>query len=137
MKNSILWSLAVALAFNLPAYGQEQPTEPVGGKPPAGAKPSNTDLDYQVKYQRAFEAVIWSMPAVGIYGFQRGFTDIGGTANVMVAYSKPAKPNLDTFVSLLETEVIANDSFIPPAVPLRIFSVTDENRFLRSIILLV
>ncbi len=50
---------------------------------------------------------------------------------------KPVKPNPDTFVSLLETEVIANDSFILPAVPLRIFSVADENRFLRSIILIV
>ena len=60
---------------------------------------------------------------------------IGPTDNRLTL--KPAKPNLDTFVSLLETEVIANDSFIPPAVPLRIFSVTDENRFLRSIILLV
>ena len=50
---------------------------------------------------------------------------------------KPAKPNPNTFVSLLETEVIANDSFIPPAVPRRVFSFADENRFLRSIILIV
>ena len=99
MKNSILWCLAVALTFNLPAYGQEQPTEPVGGKPPAGAKPSKTDLDYQVKYQRAFEAVIWSMPAVGINGFLRGFTAIGGVPNVIVAYSKPAKPNLEALTA--------------------------------------
>ena len=34
------------------------PTDPIGGKPPAGSKPSVPDLDYQVKYQRAFEAVI-------------------------------------------------------------------------------
>ncbi|MGB2863435.1 MAG: hypothetical protein WBC05_08930 [Sedimentisphaerales bacterium] len=50
---------------------------------------------------------------------------------------KPVKPNPDTLVSLLETEVIANDSFILPAVPRRFYSATDENRFLRSIILLV
>jgi hypothetical protein len=34
------------------------PTDPLGGKPPAGSKPSVKDLDYQVKYQRAFEAVL-------------------------------------------------------------------------------
>jgi hypothetical protein len=50
---------------------------------------------------------------------------------------KPAKPNLNTLVWLLETEVIANDSFILPAVPRRFYSATDENRLLRCIILLV
>lgn len=35
-------------------------TEPLGGKPAAGAKPSVSDLKYQVAYHRAFEAVIWS-----------------------------------------------------------------------------
>jgi hypothetical protein len=50
---------------------------------------------------------------------------------------KQVKPNSDTLVSLLETEVIANDSFIPPAVPRRFYSTTNENRFLCSIILLV
>ena len=34
-------------------------TEPLGGQPAAGAKPSVPDLNYQVAYQRAFEAVIW------------------------------------------------------------------------------
>ena len=33
-------------------------TDPIGGKPPTGSKPSVSDLDYQVKYQRAFEAVV-------------------------------------------------------------------------------
>ena len=79
MKYSIQWYLVMVLIFSLPTYAQAQtePTEPIGGQPPAGAKSSVTDLDYQVKYQRAFEAVIWSMPAIGTYGFIRGFIGIG------------------------------------------------------------
>ena len=59
---------------------------------------------------------------------------IGPTDNRLAL--KPAKPNPDTVVCLLETEAISNDSFIP-AVPCRYTSATDENRFLRSIILIV
>lgn len=50
---------------------------------------------------------------------------------------KPVKPNRDTLVCLLETEVISNESFILPAVPRQFYSAKDENRFLSSIILLV
>ena len=74
-------------------------TEPVGGQPQFGAKPSATDLDYQVKYQRAFEAVIWSMPAIGIYGFIRGFTGIGAEPNMIIAYSEPARPVLEALTA--------------------------------------
>lgn len=70
-------------------------TEPAGGKPAAGAKPSTTDLDYQVTYQRAFEAVIWSMPAVGIYGFHRAARDLGAKDNTVLAWSQPARPNAE------------------------------------------
>ena len=79
--------------------GASVPTEPVGGQPPVGAKPSVTDLDYQVKYQRAFEAVIWSMPAIGTYGFIRGFIGIGAEPNMIIAYSKPARPNLEALTA--------------------------------------
>ncbi len=44
---------------------------PLGGKPAVGSKPSVVDLSEQVTYQRAFEAVIWSMPAVIKYGMRR------------------------------------------------------------------
>ena len=56
---------------------------------------------------------------------------------------KPVKPNSNKLVSLVGC---ASHTIIPdkwcamhtlPAVPCRVFSVTDENRFLRSIILLV
>ncbi|MHC4206988.1 MAG: hypothetical protein ACYSTT_20215 [Planctomycetota bacterium] len=50
---------------------------------------------------------------------------------------KPVKPNPDIFFCLLPTEVITYNSFIPPTIPRGDFSHTDENRFLRSIILIV
>jgi len=53
------------------------------------------DLAYQVAYQRAFEVVIWSMPAVGAYGFYRGAMDIGAKDNTILSWSQPAKPNAE------------------------------------------
>ena len=78
-KMSLIATAFFIVTLIVPSYVQAQsekqksnmPTEPIGGQPPAGAKSSVNDLDYQVKYQRAFEAVIWSMPAIGIYGFLR------------------------------------------------------------------
>jgi len=34
----------------------EIPSDPIGGKPPAGSVPSVDDLDYQVKYQGQAES---------------------------------------------------------------------------------
>ena len=50
---------------------------------------------------------------------------------------KQDKPNPDIAFCLLETEVITHDSFTHPPVLRRDFSVTDANRFLRSVILIV
>jgi len=75
------------------AESSKIPTDPIGGKPPAGSKPSVPDLDYQVKYQRAFEAVLWSMPAVAVYGWFKGAKAIGAGNNTLLAWSEPAKPN--------------------------------------------
>ena len=99
--------LALAFMFDAGASAQERDrptmskdstakiTEPLGGKPAAGAKPSVPDLNYQVAYQRAFEAVIWSMPAVAIYGFYRAAMNIGAKDNTILAWSQPAKPNAE------------------------------------------
>ncbi len=73
----------------------QTPKNPIGGKPDSEAQVSVTDFEYQVKYQRAFEAVLWSMPAVSIYGFHRGAKAIGAGPNVILAWSEPAKPNLE------------------------------------------
>ncbi|HCO92770.1 MAG TPA: hypothetical protein DIU00_02265 [Phycisphaerales bacterium] len=50
---------------------------------------------------------------------------------------KPAKPNQNTLICLLEPAAISDYQFILPAIPRRSYSTSDENRFLRSIILLV
>jgi hypothetical protein len=66
--------------------------EPLGGQPPADAKQSVTDLDAQVAYQRAFEAVLWAMPASAIYRLRVGFLELPGMAdNVIAAYSGPLR----------------------------------------------
>lgn len=88
----------------------ELPTDPVGGKPPSGTAPSVADLDYQVKYQRAFEAVLWSMPAIAIYGFHRASAEIGAGPNVILAYSKPARPNLEALTGNNQTPYIASQT---------------------------
>ena len=46
----------VLVLGSLEAVLAQQGTEPLGGQPPRGARASVTDLDYQLKYQRAFEA---------------------------------------------------------------------------------
>jgi hypothetical protein len=78
------------------ARTQDKPTvgesEPQGGQPPRGAKQSVTDLDEQVAYQRAFEAVLWAMPASAIYRFRVGTLAIPDMAdNVILAYPRPLK----------------------------------------------
>jgi hypothetical protein len=67
-------------------------TEPLGGQPPLGSKPSVPDLDEQVVYHRAFEAVVWAMPASAIYRFRQGLYDVPGVEdNVVVAFSGTLK----------------------------------------------
>jgi len=68
--------------------------EPLGGQPAPGAKQSVPDLDEQVAYQRAFEAVLWAMPAAAIYRFRVGLLEQPGMAdNVITAYSGPLHTN--------------------------------------------
>ena len=70
--------------------------EPLGGQPPQGSRPSTDNLDYQVKYQRAFEAILWGAPAVAIYRFRgAAFDDLGLKDNDIIAYSTTASPKLE------------------------------------------
>ena len=62
-----------------------------GGKPAIGAKPSVADLEAQVYYQRAFEAVVWGMPLVNTYRLRVGIMEGNGTRdNDLVSFSRPA-----------------------------------------------
>ena len=70
--------------------------EPVGGQPPPGSTAPTQNFDDQIKYQRAFEAVLWFVPAVAIYRFRAAaFEDLGCKDNDIIAYSGTAKPNLE------------------------------------------
>ncbi|MGB6648081.1 MAG: DUF1254 domain-containing protein, partial [Bacteroidota bacterium] len=92
----MMFVLMIATSLVTISWAQEMPTEPRGGKPPAGSKVSVKDLDDQVKYQRAFEAVVWSMPAVIKYGMRRASIEIGAGNNVVMAWSGGATPLLET-----------------------------------------
>ena len=97
----MLRTLSVAffsLGLSAAAVAQTVPTEPIGGKPAAEDRASFTsfaDFKDQVTYQRAFEAVLWSVPMVNKLGLRRGTIAIGGDENVILAYSAGAKPYLE------------------------------------------
>ena len=108
-RNFVTVSLCAILAFaGVDSGFAQQVTEPLGGQPAAGSKPSVPDLDYQVKYQRAFEAILWAMPATAIYSFRRAaFEDLGLKDNDIIAYSAPATPKLEALTANTTTPYIA------------------------------
>jgi hypothetical protein len=90
-----------------PSFAQDG-EEPLGGQPPNGATPSVKDFDYQIKYQRAFEAVLWNMPAIAIYSLRRAaFNSLGMKDNDVIAYSAPATPKLEAITPNSVTPYIA------------------------------
>ena len=74
-------TLAVGVAALCVGSIASAQTEPVSGQPPPGTKQSVPDLDAQVAYQRAFEAVLWAMPASAIYRFRVGMLQVPGMAD--------------------------------------------------------
>src|ERR1700751_4427071 len=102
-------ALASQLDLRLIARASAQDgTEPLGGQPPAGSTCSIRDFDYQIKYQRAFEAVLWNMPAIAIYSFRRAaFTNLGMKDNDIIAYSATATPKLEAIRANSTTPSIA------------------------------
>ncbi|KGT76439.1 hypothetical protein MA20_27030 [Bradyrhizobium japonicum] len=81
--------------------------EPLGGQPPSGSTCSIKDFDYQIKYQRAFEAVLWGMQASAIYSFRRAaFADLGMKDNDIIAYSATATPKLEAITANSTTPYI-------------------------------
>ena len=73
--------------YNLP--------ETRGGKAPSDSHPSFTNYEDELKLRRAFEVVLWSVPAVEIYGFKRAIDEIGGGPNVVLAWSRVAEANAE------------------------------------------
>jgi hypothetical protein len=94
-------------ASELTVGGPGTPNEPLGGQPPAGSAPSVKDFDYEVKYHRAFEAMLWSMPATAVYGFRRAFDSVGLKDNDIVSYSAGATPKLEALTANSTTPYIS------------------------------
>ncbi len=47
-------AVAVIVSMSMTTAGAaDMPTDPIGGKPPAGSRPSVADLDYQVGHTRS------------------------------------------------------------------------------------
>jgi hypothetical protein len=87
---SRLSSVALLCAVFAVARLAHAQTEPLGGQPAPGAKRSVADLEAQVFYQRAFEAVVWSQPAVMIYRLREGmFESLGMRDHDVLAMSHP------------------------------------------------
>src|SRR5271166_886768 len=76
-------SLCIAISFSSISVASAQQSQ----------LPERPDLDNQLAYQRAVEAVIWSMPAISIREFwESAFKDYGATWNDIILWSKPAGP---------------------------------------------
>ncbi|MDM0021629.1 DUF1254 domain-containing protein [Variovorax saccharolyticus] len=103
---------SVCMGASIGPGGQSAPsasksTEPFGGQPPQGTQASTKDLDYQLKYQRAFEATLWAIPAAAIYRFRgAAFDDLGLKDNDIIVYSAPATPKLEALTANSSTPYI-------------------------------
>lgn len=106
-KPALAFLLALSQCLAAAELHAQDGNEPLGGQPPAGSVPS-ADLAYQVQYQRAFEAVLWGMPAVAIYRFRAAaMEDLGMQDNDIITYSQTAKPNLEAITANSSTPYIA------------------------------
>lgn len=80
-----------------PGLGANAQLDPLGGQPLPGATQSVSDLEAQVAYHRAFEAVVWAMPASFIYRFRQGLLAVPGVEdNVIISFSGTLKTKHET-----------------------------------------
>lgn len=101
--------------------------EPLGGQPERGCRPSIVDFDYQLKYQRAFEAILWSLPSVQVQGGRCAtFEYLDMRDNDILAMSGVATPKFETWTANSSTPYIVAYSDlaggpvvldVPPAEP--------------------
>lgn len=110
LKRKILNGTVALALFGISAIGSESITQPLGGMPPNGMKSSIKDYDYQTKYMYAFEAAMWAMPAVGIYGFRKATEAIGGEDNTILAWSRPADAKAELLTANNNTPYILSMS---------------------------
>lgn len=96
-----------------PQYGQwntgaGEKDEPQGGQPPKGARPSVEDFDYHLRYEAAFQVLLWSVPAAAIYRFRAGAHEqLKADDTSIIAYQHTARPNLEAITANSSTPYIA------------------------------
>ena len=95
-----------------PQYGQWETGaglegEPVGGQPPKGARPSIADFEYELKYQAAYQTMLWSMPAAAIYRFRGATQDaIKADDTTILSWHNTASPRLEATTANSSTPYI-------------------------------
>lgn len=100
------WCLALGTLVGHDAAAQVT-QEPIGGQPAPGSARSNVDFNYQIKYQRAFEALLWSLPSVQLQSARAATFDVlGAKNNDILAWSGPATPKLETWTANSSTPYI-------------------------------
>ncbi|WP_395396496.1 DUF1214 domain-containing protein (plasmid) [Novosphingobium sp. BL-8A] len=75
---------------------------------------SNGDFDYQIKYQRAFETLLWSLPRVGIQHGRAATLALGARDNDILALSAPATPKFETITPNSSTNYIVAYTDLKP-----------------------
>lgn len=100
------------LSESSPQYGHWQTGagvegEPVSGQPPKGAKPSIGDFEYQLKYQAAYQTMLWGLPAISIYRFRGATQDaIKADDTTILAWHNTASPRLEGITANSSTPYI-------------------------------
>ncbi len=95
-----------------PQYGHWQTGageegEPVGGQPPKGAMPSIGDFEYQLKYQAAYQTMLWGLPAISIYRFRGATQDaIKADDTTILAWHNTSSPRLEGITANSSTPYI-------------------------------
>lgn len=92
IRNILMLLLILTLTHSIPAIAKEANlANSSGGQPPAGSKQSVKNLSQQVTYHRAFEAVVWAVPALAIHRLREGFLQLPGAEdNTVIVSSAPA-----------------------------------------------
>ena len=98
-----LTSTLITLVVMFHCTGASAQTAPVGGQPPASTRQSVSDLEAQVAYQRAFEAVLWAMPASAIYRFRVGLLQLPGMADNAILTSVTPLATKQEFITPNQT----------------------------------
>jgi hypothetical protein len=81
--------------------------EPVGGQPPKGVLPSTGDFEYEIKYQAAFQTMLWSVPASAIYRFRGATMDaVGADDTTILSWHNTASPRLEAVTANSSTPYI-------------------------------